>query len=326
MANRLAALAVVAGSGFFSAMVSAQAPAYPVKPVRIVVALGPGGSVDVMTRVLAKRLSETFGQQFLVENRPGAGSVPGYTYVAKAKPDGYTFLATGLTFTSSFALQEGVSVDPVKDYAPVSLITRAPWILVVNPSVPAKSVRELVAIARARPGDLNFAGGALGAGTHLLSLWFFSAAKVKAVYIPYSTGGTAQSTLDTVAGRADAAIATYATTKPFLANNKLRVIGISSAERSPLLPDVPTIVSQGVAGFEAYTFNGWAGPVGTPAPILNRLSQELAKIARSAEIKERIVGDAGEPVGSTPEQFGAFIAGEVSRWRALAKEAGIRLK
>lgn len=143
----------------------AQAPAYPSKPVRIVVALGPGGSVDLMTRVFARRLTDAFGQPFLVENRAGGGSVPGYTYVAKARPDGYTLLAAGLTFTSSFALREGAGVDPVKDYAAVALLNRAPWLLVVNPSVPAKSVRELIALARVRPGTLNFAGGAPGAGT-----------------------------------------------------------------------------------------------------------------------------------------------------------------
>ncbi|HEV7801752.1 MAG TPA: tripartite tricarboxylate transporter substrate binding protein, partial [Burkholderiales bacterium] len=169
----------------------AQGPAYPSKPVRIVVALGPGGSVDLMTRVFARRLTEALAQPFVVENRAGGGSVPGYTYVAKAKPDGYTLLAAGLTFTSSFALREGGAVDPVRDYAPVALLNRSPWLLVVNPSVPAKSVRELIALARAKPGTLNFAGGAPGAGTHLLSIWFFKAAKISAVYVPYSTGGTA---------------------------------------------------------------------------------------------------------------------------------------
>jgi tripartite-type tricarboxylate transporter receptor subunit TctC len=304
----------------------AQAPAYPSKPVRVVVALGPGGSGDLLTRVFARRLTEAFGQQFLVENRPGGGSVPGYTYVAKSKPDGYTLLATGLTFTSSFALREGAAVDPVKDYAPVSLLNRAPWLLVVNPSVPAKSVRELVALARARPGTLNFAGGAPGAGTHLLSIWFFKAAKINAVYVPYSTGGTAQSTLDVVAGRGDASIATYGTVKPFMGNGKLRALGISSSQRSKVLPDLVPIAQQGVPGYEAYTFNGWLGPAGTPASVVNRLSEELAKVARSAEMQEKIIDEAGEPVGSTPAQFETFIIGEVARWRTLAKEAGIRLE
>ena len=304
----------------------AQAPAYPSKPVRIVVALGPGGSVDLMTRVFARRMAEAFGQQFLVENRAGGGSVPGYTYVARAKPDGYTLLAAGLTFTSSFALREGAAVDPIKDYAPVALLNRAPWLLVVNPSVPAKSVRELIALARARPGALTFAGGASGAGTHLLSIWFFKAAKIDAVYVPYSTGGTAQSTIDVVAGRGDAAIVTYATAKPFLGNGKLRALGISSSQWSKVLPDLQPIAHQGVPAYEAYTFNGWLAPAGTLASVVNRLSEELAKIAKSAEIQERIVDDAGEPVGSTPAQFEAFIAAEVTHWRALAKEAGIRLE
>jgi tripartite-type tricarboxylate transporter receptor subunit TctC len=304
---------------------TAVAQNYPAKSVRVVIALGPGGSVDAVTRIFAKRLADATGQQFIVENRPGAGSIPGYTYVAKSPPDGYTLLAAGLTFSSSFALREDVPIDPLRDFAAVSLMTKAPWLLLVNPSVPARSVRELVSLAKARPGMLNFAGGALGAGTHLLSLWFFQAANVKAAYIPYSTGGTAQSTIDTVAGRADATIVTYLTAKPFLTTGKLRALGISSAQPSRVLPDVPPIAQQGVPGFDAYTFNGWVAPAGTPAAVLNRLSQELATIAKSPEIQERIIDDAGEPVGSTPEQFRAFLQSEVTRWRRLAKESGIKI-
>jgi len=214
----------------------------------------------------------------------------------------------------------------VKDYAPISLMTKAPWLLVVNPSVPAKSVGELIALAKARPGVLNFAGGAPGAGTHLLSVWFFQAANIKAVYVPYSRGGTAQSTIDVVAGRADASIVTYLTAKPFLTTGKLRAIGISSAQPSRVLPDVPPIAQQGVPDYDAYTFNGWVAPAGTQPVIRNRLSQQLAKIAKSPDIRDRIINDAGESVGSTPEQFGQFIATEVSRWRRLAREIGLRLE
>ena len=303
----------------------ASAQNYPSKPVRVVVALGPGGSVDSVTRVFAKKLADATGQQFIVENRPGGGSIPGYTFVAKSPADGYTLLAAGLTYSSSFALREDLPIDPIRDFAAVSLMTKAPWLLLTNPSVPAKNVRELVALAKARPGVLNFAGGALGAGTHLLVLWFFQAANIKAAYIPYSTGGTAQSTIDTVAGRADATIVTYLTAKPFLTTGKLRALGISSATPSRVLPDVPPIAQQGVPGFDAYTFNGWVAPAGTPAPVLNKLSQELATIAKSPEIQERIIDDAGEPVGSTPAEFRQFLQNEVTRWRRLAKEAGIKI-
>lgn len=325
MDNPTIAAAVLAVAAFSCGSAVAQTD-YPSKPVRVIVALGPGGSIDTVARVFAKKLTDALGQQFIVENRPGAGSIPGYTLVAKSPPDGYTLLATGLTFTSSFALREHLPIDPVKDFAPISLMTKAPWLLVVNPSVPAKSVRELISLAKAKPGVLNFAGGALGAGTHLLSIWFFQAAHIDAAYIPYSRGGTAQSTIDVVAGRADASIVTYLTAKPFLTTGRLRALGISSAQPSRVLPDVRPIAQQGVPGYDAHTFNGWVAPAGTPPAVLNRLSQELAKIAKSPDIQERIIDDAGEPVGSTPEQFRQFIAAEVSRWRRLAKETGLRLE
>ncbi len=305
---------------------TAAAQTYPSKTVRVIVALGPGGSTDSLTRIFSRKLTDSLGQPFIVENRPGGGSIPGYTLVAKAPPEGYTLLAAGLTFTSSFAMRENVGIDPIKDFAPISLMTRAPWLLVANPSVPAKSVKDLIALAKSRPGALNFAGSAPGSGTHLLSLWFFHAAKVKAAYIPYSTGGTAQSTIDTVAGRADATIVTYLTAKPFLATGRLRALGISSAQPSRVLPDVPTIAQQGVPGYDAYTFNGWVAAAGTPPAVLNKLSQELAAIARTPDIQERVIDDAGETVGSTPEQFRQFIQSEVARWRRLAKETGIQVE
>ena len=316
-------LAVLSAPGFCN---GAAAQTYPLKPVRVVLASAAGGSVDALTRLFARKLSDALGQPFVVENRPGGGGIPGYTFVAKSPPDGHTLLAVGLTFTSSFALRSDVAIDPLRDFAPISLMTRSPWLLLVNPSVPAQSVKELIALAKARPGVLNFAGGGLGAGTHLLAVWFFQAANIKAAYIPYASGGTAQSTIDTVAGRADAAIVTYFSAKPFLATARLRALGISAARPSKWLPDVPPIASQGVAGFETYTFNGLVGVAGTPPALLNRLSQELAAFAKTREIQDRIVDDAGEPVGSTPEGFRQFIQTEVTHWRRLAKEAGIKLE
>ncbi len=308
-------------------MISATATAqnYPVKPVRVILASGAGGSVDGLTRLFARKLSDTLGQPYVVENRPGGGGIPGFTFVAKSPPDGHTLLAVGLTFTSSFGLRTGVAIDPIRDFAPISLLTRSPWLLLVNPSVPAKSVKELIALAKARPGVLNFSGGGLGAGTHLLAVWFFQAADIKAAYIPYASGGTAQSTIDTVAGRADATIVTYFSAKPFLSTGRLRALGISAAQPSKLLPEVPTIASQGVPEFETYTFNGFVGVASTPTAVLNKLSTELAVIARTREIQDRIVDDAGEPVGSTPEAFRQFIQSEVTHWRRLAKQAGIKL-
>lgn len=297
---------------------------YPLKPVRIIVALAPGGATDVQARLFAAKLSQMFGPRFVVDNRPGAGSIPGFTLVAKAPPDGYTLLAAGLTFTLAPALQRDLPIDPIKDFAPVSLMTKAPWLLVVHPSLPAKSVKELVALAKARPGVLNFGGGTLGAGTHLLAAWFIQAANIKAEYVPYSRG-TALSTLDLVAGRVDASIATVLTVQPFMKTGRLRALGITSAQRSKVLPDIPTIAEQGVPGYDAYTFHGWAAPAGTPPAIVSKLGVELAKIAKSPEIEEKLKDDGGEPVGGSPEQFKQFIAAEVPRWRKLVQDIGLKL-
>ena len=299
---------------------------YPARPVRTVVALPPGGATDVQARIFASRLSETFGRQFFVENRPGAGSIAGYTAVAKAPPDGYTLLAVGLTFTFAPALERELAIDPVRDFAPVSLMTKAPWLLVVHPSLPAKSVKEFIALAKARPGKLNFGGGALLSGTHLLAAWLIQAAHIQAEYIPYSSGGTGLSTIDLVSGRVDAAIATVLTTKPFIDAGKLRVLGISSAQRSKVFPNLPTIAEQGVPGYDAYTFHGWVAPAGTPPAIVNRLSTELARIARSTEIVDKIKDDGGEPVGSNPEQFRQFIVAEVTRWKSIVTSSGMSAK
>jgi tripartite-type tricarboxylate transporter receptor subunit TctC len=319
---RACAVLLVLGGG----SAQAQTAAYPVKPVRVILASGAGGSVDGLTRLFARRLTDTMGQPFVVENRPGGGGIPGFTLVAKSPPDGHTLLAVGLTFTSSFAIRGDVVIDPVRDFAPVSLMTRSPWLMLTNPSVPARSVRELIVLAKAKPGVLNFAGGGIGAGTHLLATWFFHATDIKAAYIPYTTGGTAQATIDTVAGRADATIVTYFSAKPFLATKRLRVIAISAGAPSKLLPDVPTMLSQGVPGYETYTFNGLVGVAGTPPAVLNKLSQEIAAYARSRDVQERIADDAGEPVGGTPEGFRRFIHDEVTHWRRFARETGIRIE
>ena len=209
----------------------------------------------------------------------------------------------------------------VKDFAPISLMSRAPYLLYINPSIPAKSVRELIALAKAHPGKLNFGAGLPGSGTNFISVWFLSLANIKATYVPYK--GVAQAVIDVVAGQIDAGFSTAVPLLPHLKSGRLRALGISTAQRSTLFPDIPPIAEQGLPGFDASTFHGWSAPAGTPPAIINKLSLELARIAKLPDVIESLRADNSEPVGSTPEQFRQFIAAEVPRWRKLVQDSGI---
>ncbi|MGH6691689.1 MAG: Bug family tripartite tricarboxylate transporter substrate binding protein, partial [Gammaproteobacteria bacterium] len=265
-------------------------------------------------------------QQFVVDNRAGGGAaaVVAFSLAAKANPDGYTLLAVIPSFTFSPALYKNYPIDPIRDFAPVSLLTRAPYLLVVNPLLSARSVEELVATAQAQPDKLTFGAGNTGSGTHLITLWFLSAAKIRAVYVPYRSVGVAM--LDLVGGRIDATLANVLSVGPYVRSGKLRVLGISTAERSTALPDVPTIAEQGVPGYNASTFHGYAVPAGTPAAIANKLGAEFARVARSPEIAARLSDEGGVPIGSTPREFQSFLAAEVLIWRKVVKDAGIALQ
>ena len=300
-----------------------DAARFPVKPVRVLVPQGPGGGTDVQARLFAQKMSENLGQSFIVDNRSGGGAagVTAVVAAAKAAPDGYTLLAATPSFTFSPALYKNYPVDPVKDFTPVSLLTRAPYVLVVNPSVPVKSVRELVALGRAQPGKLNFGAGGMGSGTHLVTAWLLGAAKVEATYVPYKSTGAAL--IDLLAGRLDASLVNVLTAVPHLNSGKLRPLGVSTAQRSKVLPNIPTVAEQGVDGYNASTFHGYVAPARAPAAIVNRLSAEYAKVVRSAEIAAKLSEDGGEPVGSSPEEFRKLIVNETQVWNAVIKAQGI---
>ena len=310
-----------------SASVSAQGAAgFPNKPVRVVVPQAPGGATDIQARLFTAKLSQNLGQQFIVDNRSGGGSavVVALTTVARAAPDGYTLLAVVPSFTFSPALHKDYPVDPVKDFAPVSLVTRAPYLLVVNNSLPVKSVKELVALARAQPDQLSFGAGNMGSGTHLVTLWFLSAANMQAAYIPYRSTGMAM--LDLAAGRINATLANILSSGPYVKQGRLRVLGVSTSQRSRFMPDLPTIAEQGVPGYNAAAFHGYAVPAGTPPAIVNKLSAEFAKVVKAPDLAERLSEDGGEPIGSTPEQFRQFIATETLVWRKLIRETGVKVE
>lgn len=317
----VAALAMLPG-----AVLAQGAAGFPTKPVRVVIAQPPGGAIDIQARLFTAKMSENLGQQFIVDNRGGAAGVAGitaFTTVTTAVPDGYTLLAVNPDFTFLPALYKNYPIDPIRDFAPVSLATRAPYLLVVNASSPTKSVKELIALAHAQPGKLNFGAGNIGAGTHLSTMWFISAANIKATYVPYK--GTGPALLDLMGGRIDASLTNVLSSGPHVKSGKLRALGISTAQRSKVLPDLPTIAEQGVPGYNASTFHGYLAPARTPVAIINKLSAEFAKVVKSPEMADKLSGDGGEPVGSTPEQFRQMITIEVPRWRKLIKDVGITI-
>jgi tripartite-type tricarboxylate transporter receptor subunit TctC len=308
------------------AMFAQPAAVFPQKPVRVVVPQATGGATDIQARLFAARMSQALGQQFVVDNRAGGGAaaVVAFSTVARAAPDGHTLLAVIPSFTFSAALYQNYPVDPVKDFAPVSLLTRAPYLLVVSASLPAGSVKELIELGRARPGELNFGAGNTGSGTHLVTLWFLSAASVRAVYVPYRSVGLA--TLDLAGGRIDATLANVLSIGQYVKSGKLRALGISTARRSRVLPDLPTIAEQGAPGYDASTFHGYAAPAGTPAAIVNRLSAEFAKVAKAADVADKLSSDGGEAVGSTPQEFRTLIAEETAIWKRVIRESGVALE
>lgn len=316
------ALAVATSCGF----AAQPAAGFPAKPVRVVVPQAPGGATDIQARLFAARMSQNLGQQFVVDNRAGGGAagIIALTTVARAVPDGYTLLTVSPSFTFSPALHRDYPVDPIRDFAPVSLLTRAPYLLVVNASLPARSAEELIALARAQPGKLTFGAGNTGSGTHLVTLWFLSAAGIKALYVPYRSVGLAM--LDLAGGRTDATLANVLSAVTYVKSGKLRALGISTAQRSQVLPDLPTIAEQGAPGFNASTFHGYAAPAGTPAAIVNRLSAEFARVVRAPDVAEKLSAEGGEPVGSSPQEFRKLIAAEILVWRALILESGVKVE
>ena len=297
---------------------------YPNKPVRVIVAQSPGGGTDIQARMFSTKLSENLSRQFLVENRVGAGNTIGFAFVAKAPPDGYTLGAITPSFTFSPALYKDLGYDPVKDFAPISNVTQAPYLLLVNPSLPIKSVKEWIAYARANPGKMNAGVGGAGSFTHLAMAWLADSAKVDVSYIPYK--GTGPVLIDLMAGQLNTTFGNVLSTLPHVKSGKMRALATSMNKRSAVLPDLPTIAESGFPDYNLNTWHGWTAPAGTPSAIINKMSQELAKVVKSPQISEQLAADGGEPVGSTPEEFRKLIAAEVPRWRRVVTNAKITVE
>jgi tripartite-type tricarboxylate transporter receptor subunit TctC len=295
----------------------AAAQSYPSKVVRIQTTEA-GGYPDAVARLIAQGLSAGLGQQVIVENR----AIAAVDVVAKAPPDGYTLLFYTSVLWLSPYLREGLSWDPVRDFAPVMLATNSPNIVVVHPSLPVKSLRELIALARARPGELNFSTSSPGSGNHLAAELFRVMADVDVVRINYKGTGSALNSL--ASGEVQLSFPSAGSVMPHLRAGRVRALAVTSAQPSMLAPDLPTVAAAGLPGYEATAYNGLLAPAKTPAVIIARLNQEAAQAVRRAEVRERIVNGGGEVVAGTPEDFAATMRVEMAKWGKLIRDAGIR--
>jgi len=316
MSGKLIALALVMTAG------AASAQTYPTKAVRLVVPFLAGGSTDIVGRTVAQKLSEMWGQQAFVDNRPGGGTTIGTEMVAKAAPDGYTLLVTPAPFTINPSLLTKLPYDALTDFTPITLINTTPLVMVVNPGVPAKNVKELIALAKAKPGKLNFGSSGTGGSNHLAGELFDAMAGVKMVHIPYK--GNAGALTDIVGGHLDVVYNGITSAVALIRGGKLRALAVTSLQRSAALPDVPTLNESGLKGFEAVAWNGLSAPAKTPRDVIMKINADVIKIVNSPELKERLKADGSDPVGNSPEQYAAFLRNEIAKWAKVIKFAGVK--
>jgi tripartite-type tricarboxylate transporter receptor subunit TctC len=301
------------------------AQAYPARPIRIIVPYAPGGTSDILARSLGDKLTGSLGQAMIVENKPGANGNVGADFVAKSAPDGYTLLLADIgALAISPSVYPTLPFDPVRDFAPVTMVAYSPHILVVNPAVPANSVQELVALAKAKPGKLNFAISGLGGAPHLAGVDFAMRTGVKWEYIPYKGGS--QAIADVAAGQADVTMNGMLATYPLVAGRKLKLLAVSSARRMSTIPDVPTLAESGLPGFETGSWQGVLAPPGTPREIVARLNAEIGRILALPEMREKLGNQGADVRTNSPDEFAAFIRTEKEKWAKVVKEADVKVE
>jgi tripartite-type tricarboxylate transporter receptor subunit TctC len=301
---------------------ASAADAYPTRPVRMIVAYPPGGGTDIVGRMMAQKLGETLGQTVVIDNRGGATGNIGTELAARANPDGYTLLMGNVAPNAiNVSLFKKLPYDPVKDFAPVSLVAITPNILVVNPAVPVKTVKDLIALAKAKPGVLNFPSAGVGSSSHLAGELLKILARVDMVHVPYKGGGPAL--IDTISGQMQVMFATMPAAMPHVKSGKVRPVAVTTDKRSQTLPELPTI-AETVKGYEASTWYGLLAPAGTSPAIVTRLHQDVVKILTTPDTREKLVAQGFEPVGNTPAEFGAYIKSEIAKWGRVIREAGIK--
>ncbi len=312
-------MAVQGGAG------GAFAADYPTKPIKIVVPYAPGGGADSVARIVAKKVSENIGQPILIENKGGAGSILGTDQVAKAEPDGYTLLlGQSGPISINPAVYKTLPYDPVKDFAPITMTTAYPYILVVNSDLPAKTLQEFVALAKSKPDAMNYGSTGVGAANHLVAELFDSKAGIKMTHVPYR--GTALAVGDLLGGQLTAVFGDPISVLPHIKSGKLRALAVTSLERSPVAPEVPTVAESGYPGFEALAWHGILAPARTPPAIVKKLNEEIVKALKDPATKELLVNQAMQTVGSSPEDFAAFIQKDIATWKAVAASANVTVE
>ncbi|MGH8702201.1 MAG: Bug family tripartite tricarboxylate transporter substrate binding protein [Burkholderiales bacterium] len=298
------------------------AQSYPSRPVRFIIPFPPGGPTDILGRVVATRLAEAWAVPVVPDNRPGAGGNIGTEQCARSAPDGYTACMFSIAQTISPSIYAKLGFDPARDFAHVTLLATLPSLLVVHPSLPARNVRELVALARARPGALSYASGGTGTSTQLLMEWLKLEAGVDIVHVPYKGSGPAL--VDQISGQIEVAFTTIIAVLPYVQSGRLRAIAVSTRERFPTVPAVPTVAESGLKGFDGGSWQGIVMPAGSPREAVNRASLDLAKMLRSRDTRERILAMGGIALGNSPEEFSAFVRAEIEKWAKVVKAAGIK--
>lgn len=320
--NKILTTAAVAAVLTLGTGIALAQKTWPERPVRVVVPFGPGGGTDIIARLISARMSEEFGQQFVVDNRAGAGGTIGAELVTRAIPDGYTIIMVSTSYATNAALYK-LAYDPIKGIAPVSPVGTSAELAVVHPSVPIKSLKELIDYARAKPRTLNYGSSGVGGFTHLETELFNQLAKIEMIHVPYK--GTGAALLDVIGGQIQVLFGSAPSTLPYVKQGKLRALGVASAKRLASAPDLPAIGEQ-VPGYAADLWYGMWAPAGTPRPVIDRLNQSLGRILQLPDVRERLTADISiEPKHTAPEEFARFIAAEIQKWTQVVKTGNIKL-
>ncbi len=315
-------IAVMLAAAFHGHAV-AQTQTYPVKPIRLIVPFVPGGSTDIVARLVAPRLGESLGQQVVVDNRGGAGGTIGTEMAARTPPDGYTIVLTSANTAMNVSLYQGKAIDPVKELSAISLLGTAPNIVAVHPSLPVRSIKQLISLAKARPGQINYASGGSGSTAHMATELFKTMAQVDLLHVPYK--GTGPSLIATLSGESSIVIPPASAVLPHAKSGKLIALAICSTQRFDSIPELPTVAESGVPGYEASQWYGVNAPANTPQDIVNRLNRELVRIVQTPDLKSRLARDATMVIGSTPQEFNTYLRDEIAKWAKVVKFAGARV-
>jgi tripartite-type tricarboxylate transporter receptor subunit TctC len=308
-------------AAFITPAFSQDVANYPSRPVRVIVPFAPGGGLDISTRLIGQKLTEKWGQNIVVDSRPGAATIVGTEIASKAAPDGHTLLMITTTFAINPGLYPKLPYDPARDFTPVTQLNFQPNVVVVSPSFAGNSVKDLIALAKAKPGELTFATPGAGSAPHLAAEMFQRAAGISMIHVPYK--GIPPAVTDVIGGRVTMLFTTTISAAPHINSGKLRAVAITSAKRQSSMPDVPT-VGETLPGYRAEAFQGMVVPARVPQAIVNKLSAEVARIVRLPDVAQRFQLDGAEPVGSTPKEFAAFLKAEMQKWSKVIKEAGIK--